>query len=175
MQMSSGALRLVKPTKELKTEYLAMIAEWNQSGEKKVPWVLAEESDNFEALLARWENYSRGLGIKEGFVPHSTYWLVRNDNKVLGAVNIRHTLNDGLKHRGGHIGYGIRPSERRNGYAREMLRQALEIARKMDITKILITCDKENMASVKTIVGNGGVLDSEGIESGVVFQRYWIV
>jgi predicted acetyltransferase len=165
----------VKPNKELKTEYLAMIAEWNHSGEKKVPWVLDEESDEFEAMLSRWEDYSRGIGIKEGFVPHSTYWLVRNDNKVLGAVNIRHELNDCLRNRGGHIGYGIKPSERRKGYAKEMLRLALEIARKLNITRALITCDKENIASARTIMGNGGVFDSESVEDGVVFQRYWLV
>jgi len=154
--------------------YLDMIEEWNQSGEKKVPWVLNEDTTDFKAMVSRFEDYSRGIGIKEGFVPHSTYWLVRDDNKVLGAINIRHELNDYLKNIGGHIGYGIRPSERRKGYAKVMLRLALEIVRGMDIVRVLITCDKENIASARTIIGNGGILDSEGIDNEVVFQRYWI-
>lgn len=107
-------------------------------------------------------------------VPHSTYWFVRDDNKILGAINIRHWLNDYLKNIGGHIGYGIRPSERRKGYATEMLGKALDIVSEMGIKSILIICDKDNIASAKTIIKNGGVLHSEDSDNGIIFQRYWI-
>lgn len=174
MCISLISVRLTKPTIELKDEYLDMIEEWEQSGEKKVPGVLNEYSKDFEAMVSKFEDNSRGIGIKEGYVPYSTYCLVRNDNRVLGAIDIRHELNNYLMNRGGHIGYGIRPSERGKGYAKEMLRLALEIVKAMNIGRVLITCDKENMASARIIIGNGGILHSEGVDRGVVFQRYWI-
>lgn len=167
-------MKLIKPTIVLKQEYLEMLDEWKQSNEKIVPWVLNEDTFDFQAMISRFEDYSQGIGLKEGLVPHSTYWFVRDDDKILGAVNIRHWLNDYLKNIGGHIGYGIRPSERRKGYATEMLRKALGIISEMGIKSVLVTCDKDNIASAKTIIKNGSVLHSEDLDNGVVFQRYWI-
>ena len=167
-------MKLIKPTIVLKQEYLEMLDEWKQSNEKIVPWVLNEDTFDFQAMISRFEDYSQVIGLKEGLVPHSTYWFVRDDDKILGAVNIRHWLNDYLKNIGGHIGYGIRPSERRKGYATEMLRKALGIISEMGIKSVLVTCDKDNIASAKTIIKNGGVLHSEDLDNGVVFQRYWI-
>jgi predicted acetyltransferase len=167
-------MKLIKPTIVLKQEYLEMLDEWKQNNEKIVPWVLTEDTSDFQAMISRFADYSQGIGLKEGLVPHSTYWLVRDDNKILGAINIRHRLNDYLKNIGGHIGYGIRPSERRKGYATEMLGKALDIVRGMGIKSIMISCDKDNIASAKTIIKNGGVLHSEDSDNGTIFQRYWI-
>lgn len=170
-----AGLRLLSPTIELKDAYLSMLDEWREIGEKLVPWILEHDPSDFPLLLEKLEGYSRGIGIGEKFVPHSTYWLVDRNNRVVGAVNIRHRLNDFLLDRGGHIGYGVRPSARRKGYATEMLRLALKVARDMGIERVLLVCDKENIGSAKTIVNNGGVLDSEGIgDDGKVIQRYWI-
>ena len=168
-------LNLIAPTVEYRAEYLEMIAEWKQAGENFAPWVLNEDASDFEAIVRRFEGYSRGTGIREGAVPHSTFWLVRDDRKVLGAVNIRHYLNDALRFSGGHIGYGVRPGERRKGYATEMLSQALVIACGLGIARAMLTCDKDNIASARTILRNGGVLDSEDVgKDGRLFQRYWI-
>ncbi len=167
-------MKLIKPTIELMQEYLEMLEEWKHSGEKIVPWVLNEDTTDFQAMISRFEEYSQGIGLKEGLVPHSTYWFVRDDNKIIGAINIRHRLNDYLKNIGGHIGYGIRPNERRKGYATEMLGKALHIVSEMGIKSILITCDKDNIASARTIIKNGGVLHSEDLDNGIIFQRYWI-
>lgn len=167
-------LRLVRPTVELKDEYLEMLNEWKQTGEKFVPWVLHHDSSDFAVMIEKLNGYSHGIGIREGFVEHSTYWGVTESKRVIGAVNIRHRLNDFLRDRGGHIGYGVRPSDRRKGYATEMLHLALEIARGMGIDRALLVCGKDNIASAKTIIRNGGVLDSEGSDEGKVFQRYWI-
>jgi predicted acetyltransferase len=168
-------LNLIAPTVEYRAEYLEMIAEWKQAGESFTPWVLNEDSSDFEVMVRRFEGYSRGTGVREGAVPHSTFWLVRDDRKVLGAVNIRHYLNDALRFSGGHIGYGVRPGERRKGYATEMLSQALVIARGLGIARAMLTCDKENIASARTILRNGGVLDSEDVgKDGRRFQRYRI-
>ena len=92
----------------------------------------------------------------------------------MGAVNIRHYLNDTLLKAGGHIGYGIRPSERRKGYATAMIALALDECRKLGINKVLICCNKENIGSAKSIINNGGILENEIEEDGHIIQRYWI-
>lgn len=92
----------------------------------------------------------------------------------MGAVNIRHYLNDELIKTGGHIGDGVRPSERGKGYATAMIALALDECKKLGINKVLMCCDRDNIASVKSIVRNGGVLENEVEEDGQFVQRYWI-
>jgi predicted acetyltransferase len=126
-----------------------------------------------------FDRYLKELELKEeknGRVPDSVFFLLDEDrNRLLGAVNIRHYLNDSLLKSGGHIGDGIRPSERRKGYATEMIRMALEECRKLGIKKVLMTCDKSNIGSAKSIIKNGGVLENEFVnEEGETEQRYWI-
>lgn len=89
-------------------------------------------------------------------------------------MNIRHYLNDKLFETGGHIGDGIRPSERRKGYVTAMIGLALEECRKLGIDRVLICCDKDNIGSAKSIQRNGGVLENEVEENGNIVQRYWI-
>ncbi|MNJ63598.1 hypothetical protein D3C77_595130 [compost metagenome] len=112
--------------------------------------------------------------LEENKVNSSTFWLVNQDRRLLGVINIRHRLNNNLLEIGGHIGYGIRPSERKKGYATELLRLALLEAQKLGIAKALVTCDKDNIGSAKAIIKNDGVLDSEAIINGIEIQRYWI-
>ena len=121
----------------------------------------------------------KDLDVKEEterVVPSSVFFLLDDTrNRLLGAVDIRHYLNDRLLKDGGHIGDGIRPSERRKGYATEMIHLALIECLKMGIKKVLIICDKDNVASSKTIIRNGGVLENEIIDDdGNIIQRYWI-
>lgn len=116
---------------------------------------------------------------KEGFVPDTTYFLVNADDRILGAINIRHELNDYLRHSGGHIGYGVRPGERRKRYAETMLALAIdkiESELKLDTDKILITCNDENIGSAKTIEACRGVLENkvQGMGDGKLTRRYWI-
>lgn len=112
---------------------------------------------------------------KDGLVPDSTFFCLDEErNIIVGAVNIRHCLNEHLLAHGGHIGDGIRPSERRKGYATQMVRLALEECKKNGIKKVLMVCDKDNTGSVKSIKKNGGILENENIENGKVEQRYWI-
>ncbi|MDR0916120.1 MAG: GNAT family N-acetyltransferase [Oscillospiraceae bacterium] len=109
----------------------------------------------------------------EGHVPATTYFSVLG-GKIIGTVQIRHYLNAELTVKGGHIGYGIAPSERRRGYGTAQLRLALEKCREMGITRVLITCAKENIASARTIQRCGGVLENEVDHEGGVIQRYWV-
>ncbi|MGE5528185.1 MAG: GNAT family N-acetyltransferase [Patescibacteria group bacterium] len=165
---------LIEPAAEYEAEYLAMLAEWRATGEKLTPFVLKMDPSDFPGLVAKLKRYSRGEGIPASFVPHETYWLVDEDRRILGVVNIRPRLNESLMVRGGHIGYGVRPSERGKGCATEMLRLALEKTKAMGLERVLLTCDKENTASARVIVKNGGVLESEIHLDGAIVQRYWI-
>nr|WP_184191315.1 GNAT family N-acetyltransferase [Paenibacillus sp. JGP012] len=166
-------LVLTNPSIELKDAYLSFYEEWKQSGEGMVPWVIQKDPENFEDMIT-WLNHNKQGKNTNGFVANSTYWLVANDI-VVGAVNIRQELTDKLFHSGGHIGYGIRPSERRKGYAAELLKLALLECKKLAISKVLVVCDEINEASKKTIVKNGGLRDKDFIEEdGNVLNRFWI-
>lgn len=166
-------MELIKPCANFKNEYLDMLAEWKKSGEELIPWTLNADSFDFNLMVEKLNGWSDGIGLPEGFVECSVFWLVNND-KLIGAIDIRHKLTEALAFRGGHIGYGIRPSERKKGYASIMLSLALKECKKIGLSKVLITCSKSNIGSSKTIINNEGILDSEDICDGETFQRYWI-
>jgi predicted acetyltransferase len=108
-------------------------------------------------------------------VPSSVYWLLSENGYLLGDIRIRHRLTPAWEDLGGHIDYGVRPSQRRKGYATRMLAMALEKARAMGLKRVLITCDPANVGSVRTIQRNGGKLLSESIaKNGRLTSRYWI-
>jgi len=110
----------------------------------------------------------------EDFVPATIYFGVQ-DGRIVGTIQIRHKLNQRLLKTYGHIGYGVRPSERRKGYATEMLALALKKCRDLGIEKTLVSCDKDNIGSAKTILKNGGVFEKEFAEDdGNIVHQYWI-
>jgi predicted acetyltransferase len=168
-------LRLVKPTAELSQSHAELVGEFKTAGEELVPWVLDEVGSDFNSYLSWLEDQSRGIRLNEGFVPNSTFWLVSN-GEIVGVINLRHKLTPQLEDYGGHAGYGVKPSARRQGYATKMLELGLVELDRMGITRVRITCAKNNIASAKTIVANGGVLETEEHmpEHGQVIQRYWI-
>jgi predicted acetyltransferase len=166
---------LTRPTMELKSEYLSFYQEWKESGEDFIPWVISKDPSNFQEMIQFLLDSEKGKNLPENWVPDSTYWLVNENKKVIGAVNIRHRLTDKLFNCGGHIGYGIRPSERRKGYATRLLYLSLEKSKELGLQKVLVVCDKNNIGSEKTILNNGGVPDSDYIEKdGNIVKRFWI-
>lgn len=166
---------LVKPTVEMEKEYLDFYLEWKESGEVMIPWVIEKDPTDFHGMIEFLRKSEKGVNLPEGWVPDSTYWLVNGENRVLGAVNIRHALTERLFNSGGHIGYGIRPSERRKGFATAILSLALEKTRKLGIDKVLVVCDATNIASERTILKNGGQQDVSFTEKdGNIVKRYWI-
>lgn len=130
----------------------------------------------FEEWYKAFNDNSNEKTVREGLVPATTYLALNESENLIGMIDIRHRLNDNLLNFGGHIGYSVRKSERRKGYATEMLKLALEKCIELNIQKILITCDKNNIASAKTIIANGGILENEIFDANdnTMTQRYWI-
>jgi predicted acetyltransferase len=174
MRMEEKVL-LVKPNVSLEKEYLDFYQEWKASGEDMIPWVIEKDPTDFQGMVQFLLNNEKGINLPEGWVRDSTYWLVNESNRVLGAVNIRHSLTDRLFNCGGHIGYGIRPSERRKGYATKILGFSLGKTKELGIEKVLVVCDADNIASERTILKNGGKEDASFTEeNGHVVKRFWI-
>ena len=113
----------------------------------------------------------------DGLIPATQYIYVKeDDNKIVGMLQIRHYFNEFLEKYGGHIGYSVAPSERRKGYATEMLKIGLNKCKEMGINDVLITCIDDNEASRKTIQKNGGIYESTVSvpNEGINLERYWI-
>lgn len=166
-------LKLVKLSKKYKKQLFDMMDEWTKSGEKIVPWSIRKND------YRDFENYLNNLDVKkakDGLVFDSTFFALDiSRNIFVGAINIRNNLNDKLLLYGGHIGDGIRPSERRKGYATEMISLALVECKKLGMDKVLMVCYKDNIGSKKSIIKNGGILENEIIDKeGKVNLRYWL-
>lgn len=134
------------------------------------------EYDDFDAWLANVRRYSSPETTPAGKVPSTQYLALDENEHLVGMVNLRHCLNDYLLEFGGHIGYSVRPADRKNGYAIQMLKLALDEAKALGIDRVRIACDRYNIASAKTIQANGGVLDGERYDpqDSTLTQRYWI-
>lgn len=151
--------RLAKPSIEYMNSYIAACREYAEAdlgiyddfhGENPTP-------ERINKLLIRYENQSRGIGLPEGWVPGSTFWLVDED-EYIGSGNIRYALTEPLKEFGGHIGYEIRPSKWGQGYGTVQLKLLLAEAAKLGIKCALLTCSTDNAASIRVIEKNGGML-----------------
>ncbi len=130
---------------------------------------------DFTKLIQLLEDQKRGLELPKGYVP-STFLFAFLGDKLVGRVMIRHELNDFLRRLGGHIGYGVVPSERRRGFASQMLIKALAYAKQLGLNRALVTCDEANAASQKVIERSAGVF-AGFTEQGPKLPRkrlYWI-
>ena len=165
-------IRLVKLSRAYKPHLEDMMDEWYGAGEKIVPYAI-RKNDYHD-----FDYYLDNLEIKQETdrrIPDTTLFCLDEDRDIfVGAVNIRHYLTEEMLVNGGHIGDGVRPSERRKGYATAMIGLALKEAKKLGINRVLMVCDKNNIGSAKSIINNGGILENEVVVNGITEQRYWI-
>ena len=166
-------VKLIFPNRSHEHEALAYKREFIDNGEKHIPGGGGlYQSEDYYDWLRKISNASKTP--PPGWVKSSTYFAFDGE-KIVGTIQIRHELNESLLTIGGHIGYAVRPSERRRGCATEMLSLALAECRALGIKKALVTCDAGNAGSARTIIKNGGVLENEFIEpDGNIVSRYWI-
>jgi predicted acetyltransferase len=133
-----------------------------------------QDGASWPDLVALLDHQRRAEELPPPWVP-ATFLLAEVAGTVVGRTSIRHRLNDHLLAIGGHIGYAVLREHRRHGYATEILRQSLVIARSYDISSVLVTCDEDNIASARTIERCGGVLENVvAVEGGPRKRRYWI-
>jgi predicted acetyltransferase len=131
------------------------------------------DSTDFKTYIDVVKQYSEGQNLPTDKVK-DTFFIAEVEGEVVGRISIRHSLNDFLFNYGGHIGYMVRPAFRRRGYASEMLRQGLLLAKEFGIDAVLITCNDDNLGSIKVIEKHGGVLENKVDEEGQLLRRYWI-
>jgi len=155
-------LFIVRPSKDLEKEIWEYRQEYLDFGATNV---------NGSSGIAHFNNFDEWLE----FVHASTFFSIRKtDNKIIGSIQLRHSLTPELERHGGHIGYGIRPTERGNGYSKQQLLLVLDVARNMKIPRVMISCFKDNIPSNKTALSCGGVFTCESIYEGKKQQVYWI-
>ncbi len=180
MNFVDEKMNLVFPTmeyeaaaKEFIEEFKEYESEINGTG-GIVPFL---EKDDYAGYVKKVLADIDVANIDEKRVPALTYFYIREcDEKIVGMVNIRLAENELIRKEAGHIGYCIRPTERRKHYASQMLNDSLKVCRRLRIKNVLVSCDKENIASAKTIKSCGGVLEDEFYSETFkeVLQRYVI-
>jgi predicted acetyltransferase len=170
----SADLQLVEPNIAFKDAYLELVNECRAAQENYNPHRKALR--DFKVFVEELQSMKRGENLKPGIVPMTTYWLWRDGGKIIGESRLRHFLNPELEIEGGHIGYLIRPSERRKGFGTLILALTMEKAVVQGLKRVLVTCDSDNLGSARIIEKNGGVLAGYAISpsDGKQISHYWI-
>lgn len=171
-------VRLILPSVHYKKSFIKAVKEFKKENNwyvLSVDMPVDEMAGNFSAYVKRVKNLSKGIGLVKGYVPETVYWLVDGE-KFIGRVSIRHKLTKHLHLIGGHIGYEIRPTERKKGHGKKILELTLPKARKLGIAKALVTCDATNIASRKIIEHCGGVFENARPQGKNKPQklRFWV-
>ena len=170
-------LKFVWPSMELRPQALEYREEFLRSGETELHGAALFDQMDFEPWLELTVRNRRAETARSDWVQSSTFFVVRErDGRIIGMVDVRHRLNGFLAAFGGHIGYGVRPSERRKGYATQILRMALEYAgQEIGLKRVMIACYRDNEGSWRTILANGGRLEREFAHTdGRTVQVYWV-
>lgn len=168
-------MRLVELTEDMEAAFMEFCRSLGPKAEQD-RWLFEYKGEPFEGLVAKLQDWKQGEQLPQGWVCSTVYYLVHDDGTILGKSSLRHSLNDFLRTIGGHIGYLIRPDQRRKGYGTAILRLTLERARQLGLERVLVTCDEDNPASAKIIETNGGLLADvyQNAEMTVPKRRYWI-
>ena len=166
---------LVKPD----LSYADEITKYKEESLKESPLINGSAGLNRFSSIEDWleelKKRSSEATVPEGLVPSSTYLGVREkDNYIVGMIDIRHYLNEYLTQVGGNIGYSVRKSERNKGYAKQILKLALEKCRDLKMKKVLITCDEDNIASEKVILSANAKFEDIRCIDGENKKRFWI-
>ena len=167
-------VELVEPDVRYEASYRAAMREYAAEGRGDEGEAL-EAHPSFGSFVEELRDHARGRGLPPGWVAAADYWLVDGDT-YLGRVQVRTELTDALRRYGGHVGYAIRPSARRQGHGTTALRLALERCGAIGLARVLVTCDETNAASRRIIEANGGVLEDLVVLQGrpARTMRYWI-
>ena len=171
-------LFLAKPDLTFFEQYNDMMEEWVDSHTQIAPWFLDKPIatiEEFAELIRLLDNCEHGI-VDKRFATTSSYFVIDENRKLIGATSLRHYLTVEGYQTWGHIGYGVRPSERRKGYAVQMLKMMLELAQEKKIYKVLIGVHDSNIGSWKTVEKCGGVLENTVLVSNdeEPIRRYWI-
>lgn len=165
---------LTEPDIKYQDSFLAGLREFHQEG-RMLQYDFQIVSEGFERFLYHLKTQQDRTKLPPYIVPQSHFWLI-DDDEFIGILSLRRELNDTFIRIGGHIGYQVRPSKRRRGYGKELLRQGLQKAKELSFTRVLLTCDEDNIASKKVIESNGGQFENAILVEGSPIKklRYWI-
>lgn len=168
---------LLRPTGEYATQIAQYKQEFLEAGDSMDGCGPLPRLENIEEYIQMCRDYEDPERVPEHLVPATQFLFVRkSDNRLIGMIQVRHRFNDYLEKYAGHIGYSVRPSERRKGYAKKMLKMTLPFCKDLGISRVLISCIDGNIGSEKTILANGGVYESTACEPhrGRILKRFWI-
>lgn len=170
-------LKLIEPVAQYMNHFIDIMKAWKEAFESPFPWVLKFDYSDFKKMIKKMLDLSKGIGVPEDHVPSNIYWGYDTEtDKLVGAVEIRHFLNKELYNTWGYIGYGVRPDERNKGYGTEILKLAIEKCADFLQENPLVGCYKDNLVCGRSIIKNGGVLESEHVEfkTGRVIKRFLV-
>lgn len=177
IKIDAGDFILVEPSEEYSeqiAEYKQACLDANSSMDGCGP---LRRCENPTAYISECRKYTSPETLPEGLVLATQFFYIRKaDNHLVGMIQVRHYFNDYLSKFGGHIGYSIKPAERRKGYATSMLKAVLPYCKEIGLDKILISCIDSNIGSEKTILNNDGVYESTVYERNekCYLKRFWI-
>lgn len=173
-------LYFVKPDLTYFEQYNDMMTEWKNSNTQIAPWFLGEPFlmlEDYAAFVKRLDDYEHGTNLDSRFCTTTSFFVVNENDRLIGAASLRHYLTIEGYNTWGHIGYGVRPSERRKGYATRMLQMMLEEAKNKKIRRVLIACHTSNIGSAKVIERCNGKRENivqDPNDANETICRYWI-
>ena len=173
-------IRLELPHTRFMDTYLETVEEFRQAGSDNpstdhyLKFTPEELRASFQSFVQKKIDNHNNIQ-KEGWVQCTEFWIIDDSEGYCGRISLRHRLDENLFRYGGHIGYDIRPSRRGMSIATQALGLCLKEAKKIGIDKVLLTCDDDNLASIRVIEKNGGVLQDRILNApGLITRRYWV-